>query len=384
MVWLCGWLAGELFALMVLVIGSYALVTGQPPPGMTEPLQIGPALAGGGFLLIWLTIWTIGGYAAMRELLRLVWAEDRIVVQPRALVVVRRLGPFVKRRELARRDIRRIYVRPPRGELLAQVFGSPMTLTDLGTPEERTAAARQLETVLQLRATPTAEEGALPAEWQEYQEVRGGLVLAPAGRTRRTQAKALAVLSAVVWSIGMLLIQGSLTEPAMWGLTAMVGAFAVWLTRQTLWLFRGRKEWRIDRGRIVYQRRYADEITELGEARALELTESVDSDNDHWYTLAAIMTDQPGKKPGQKITIHKTLHDPTEPRSLGLWLARRASIPFHDRVPTTAAKQAELTQLFDTLATSGPVGEWVARRLKNHTRRHTDNELSGPVYPQSN
>ncbi|MDW8343166.1 MAG: hypothetical protein RMM51_01590 [Verrucomicrobiae bacterium] len=371
--WLCGWLVGELIALAVLVTGLYSLITGQPPPGKTEPLELAPALVGGGFLLIWLAIWTIGGWAAAREFLRQVWAEDHIMIQPDGLLLVRRLGPFVKHQQIPRRDIRRIYVQPPRGELLAQVIGSPVILSDLGTTEERATAAQQLESALRLTETREADDGALPADWQEYHELRGGVVIAPAGATRRTQAKILAGVTAAGWSVVMLLINSSLREPTMWGLTAMVGALAVWLTRQTLWLFRGRKEWRIERGRIIHQRRYADEVTELGEARAIELTESVDSDHDHWYELVAILTDQPGKKPGRKITLHKTLHDPTEPRSFGRWLARRAAIPFHDRVPTDAQKQAELAELLTTLSQTGKVGGWLADRLKKYARRRSPN-----------
>jgi hypothetical protein len=144
----------------------------------------------------------------------------------------------------------------------------------------------------------------------------------------------------------------------------MVGALALWLIRQSLWLYRGRKEWRIERGRLVHQRRYADEVTELAEARALELTESADNDGDQWYTLAAILTDRPNQKPGQRATIHKTIHDPTEPRNFGLWLARRAAIPLRDLVPDETTRQAELTRLIEALAATGKLGRWLARRLR--------------------
>lgn len=39
-----------------------------------------------------------------------------------------------------------------------------------------------------------------------------------------------------------------------------------------------------------------------------------------------------GRSTGQRHTIAYALRDPTEPRRLGLWLARRAGIPFEDKV----------------------------------------------------
>ncbi|MCG3147803.1 MAG: hypothetical protein PCFJNLEI_01244 [Verrucomicrobiae bacterium] len=357
LVWLCGWVIGEAFALSILIAGLYALLSGNPPPGKDQPLDIGPALAVGGFLLIWLTFWTIGGVAAIRELLRSLWAEDRIDIRPDGLHLTRRLGPFVTRRQLARAEIRQIYQQRANSALFAQVGNQSIPLTDLGTPAERTTAVERLRVALQM-PDDRATTGILPVGWREITELRGGVVATPDPRTRRQQAHVVAVITGVVWSIVLLLIRGSLREPTLWGLTAMVGALALWLIRQSLWMYRGRKEWRIERGRLVHQRRYGTEVTELAETRALELTETTDSDGDRWYTLVAPVT-------GKPVTILKTIHDPTEPRNLGLWLSQRAAIPFHDKVPTDTARQADLNQLLDKLETTGRFGRWFARRFRN-------------------
>jgi hypothetical protein len=166
-------------------------------------------------------------------------------------------------------------------------------------------------------------------------------------------------MTGVVVSVMLLLIRGSLREPNLWVLTAMVGALAAWLVRQSLWLYRGRKEWRVERGRLVHQRRYGGEVTELAEARALELTEATDTDGDCWYSLAALVN-------GKPVTILKTIHDPTAPRHLGLWLSQRAAIPFQDKVLPEADRQAELTKLTDALAATGKFGRWLREKLAKH------------------
>lgn len=366
MVWLCGWLVGEIFVLTVLIVGLWALLTGSPPPGKNAPLEIMPTLAVGGFLLIWLTFWTIGGLGAMRELLRLLWAEDCIELGRDGLVLTRRLGPRVRRRQLAHSAIRQISLQRPRSELVAQVGTEWVTLTDLGTVAERESAAVTLQAALSLPAEPATTAG-LPVGWREIHELRGGVVVVPDPRVRRQRAHVVFFITGVVWSGVLLLVRGSLREPTLWGVTAMLGALGLWLIRQTLWMYRGRKEWRIEPGRLVHQRRYGDEITELAEVRSLELTESSDSDGDRWYALDAVAVPRPGQK-SASITILKTLHDPTAPRSLGRWLAQRAKIPLHDRVPTEADRRAEMQRQLEALAQSGKVGSWLARQLKKTGR----------------
>jgi len=362
--WLCGWAAGEAFALYVLVNGLRALLTGSPPTGGDEPKNIGAAVAVGGFLLIWLAFWTIGGLAAIRELLRSLWAEDCLSVQPDGLLVTSRLGPFVTRRHLPRSEIRRIYAQRPTTALMAQVGSNTVTLSDLGTPAERDAGADWLRSELRLSEALSVTGEALPEGWQEVTDFRGETALAPDLRTRRKQAYIVTVIAGAVWSGVLLLARGSLREPTQWGVTAMAGAVACWLTWQALWLFRGRKEWRIEHARLVHQRRYGAHVTELAEARALELTESSDSDGDRWYDLEALITDRPGQKPGRRRSIQRTIHDPTTPRSLGLWLAKRSAISFRDLVPDDAARDAELARVTDALANTGTFGQWLARLVK--------------------
>jgi hypothetical protein len=234
-------------------------------------------------------IWTVGGVMAIQELLRLVWAEDRLVLDRDALWRVRRRGPFTSTRALARNEIRRVFVQPANTALMVQLSSNLMELTDLGTPAERAEAGRRLCAAMELPDEGTsAEPAALPEDWQEAAGARGERLLVPNLQTRRQQAVAVAIVTGVVWTGLVLLARESLSEPNLWVVTLMLTVLGAWLARQTLWMFRGRKEWRIERGRLVHQRRFADEVTELCQARALELTESRDSDNDAWYHLHAI------------------------------------------------------------------------------------------------
>src|SRR5262249_37022271 len=93
--WLTGWAAGEAFALWMLVGGARSLLPPGPPSGgHPQPLSVGRAVAAGVFLLFWLTLWTFGGIAAGRELLRLLFGRDRFRVNYDRLEVEQSFGLF--------------------------------------------------------------------------------------------------------------------------------------------------------------------------------------------------------------------------------------------------------------------------------------------------
>src|SRR5688500_5672359 len=86
-VWLCGWAAGEWFALRVLIAG---VQSGQAWTVTSHPA----GLMVGGFLILWTTLWTIGGVAALISFLRSVAGVDRLIVTPEAWELERGIGPF--------------------------------------------------------------------------------------------------------------------------------------------------------------------------------------------------------------------------------------------------------------------------------------------------
>ncbi len=372
--WLCGWVVGEVLALLILGHALVALITGRPFMGSEPPPQIGFILFMMGFLLVWLAIWTAGGVLSIRELLRLLWAEDRIQLDIEFLWLTHRLGPFAKTRRLPRGDIRRVFIQPAgtgASALMAQTRENVITLADLGTPEERARASGDLRAALNLvEAVSNDPPATLPDQWQNIMDERGHLLLVPNLRTRRVHARIVSVVAILAWAVSGLLAWHCQRDPDLWVGTIIVSLATLWITKRALWLHRGRYEWRIERGRIIRQRRNGALVHEQIEAHALELTESTDSDNDRWYELKAIGLTLPGHTtrsllPGRKTApkdfqIDRTIHDPTGPRRLALWLSKRAQIPFHDRVPDDATRRAETAKALDQLARSGKLGNLLA------------------------
>ena len=104
-------LVGELAAGSVLLY----MIARLAAPGLIEhlPTTLGtPGGLGGlgimAFLTVWLLFWTIGGYAAMRELLRLLWSEDGVSWDSTGVTLDRRVGPFRSRRSLAAAEVREV------------------------------------------------------------------------------------------------------------------------------------------------------------------------------------------------------------------------------------------------------------------------------------
>ena len=139
--WLCGWAVGESFALWILVKGAVALLTGGPIDPGHAPLQVGPALMAGLFLVFWLTLWTFGGIAAAAELLRLLWGVDRINVASGQLTVTWSRGLFRNSRTFERHTIRRVLLAGRDDHVVLDTDRGRVDLTGMGTRPERSEAA---------------------------------------------------------------------------------------------------------------------------------------------------------------------------------------------------------------------------------------------------
>lgn len=371
-VWLLGWAAAEITVLALLGGGAWAWLQGRPLPG--QPQALVALLPVAAFLLLWVSFWTLGGVLALRQWLRCFWAEDRLTLTATELEWRQRLGPWRRRRTLPRRAIQAVRLAQRRsdrsGPLIAQLEDRQLELTQLGTPEQRRQAAERLSEALAITAiSPPAEErAALPRQWECEKLSFDSAVLVPNRRRRQRQALAMALIALPLdagWLV-MLNQVGSRLEllPLLLMLT-LIAAAASW---SALWLALGRREWRLDRGELVAQRRFAGRVTRLFAARALELRESSDEDGDLWYSLQATELRSIGARTGGPQVLCRSLHDPEEPRALGRWLMQRTGIAFRDQVPDEterlAIRQQELERLRTQLRSSGRLGRWVAERIK--------------------
>src|SRR5262245_63660346 len=102
----------------------------------------------GAFLLVWLSIWTLGGLAAGSELLRLLWGVDHINVDGRGLRVRWARGPFRIGRRFERSDIHRVSLSNRFEYLVLELGPRRVELSRLGTQAERREAAVALNSAL--------------------------------------------------------------------------------------------------------------------------------------------------------------------------------------------------------------------------------------------
>ncbi|MDM7952625.1 MAG: hypothetical protein QUV07_05335 [Cyanobium sp. CZS 25K] len=357
--WLCGWLAGEVFALGLLW-RFLATFPARAPSGQV-------ALPAALFVLVWVSLWTFGGAAALHQLLRALWSEDRLVVGADGRLERQvRLGPFRQRRALPSRDICGFQVRgvgAGAGPLVAELPGRSLEITRLGSGRQRQEAAEHLNRLLGLRPRPdNPAQAVLPAGWQELTPSFSSPLLVPDQGLRRRHRLVMGLVNLVVWGLLALSVAGALSRPGLWAAVVPFALLALACGWGLLWLAFGRLEWRLEPRLLVLQRRFGHQLRPLGEARALELVERVDSDGDRSYRLQAT---RPNNRP-LRVADHAA--DPTPLRSLGGWLAARAHVPFEDRVPTEEQRReqraAELERLRQQLAASGRLGRWAARQLE--------------------
>ena len=167
-------------------------------------------------------------------------------------------------------------------------------------------------------------------------EGRSALVPSPATRALQTRVALILLIAAL--GITAVFIDAAADDPSWRTPALLAAAVSIALSAWVSWLARGRNEWRIEAGSLVLQRRFGDRVTERFRATRLSLTQSADSDGDDWYALDAV-SDAAATEPAVSAAIDRKhrrrivrrMNDDATPRRLGLWLAKRAGIPFDDR-----------------------------------------------------
>ena len=315
--WLVGWVIGETFAL-----GMLGMLLGSLSGAISEqhlPLSAGEWLSSGAagfvilFLLVWVTFWTVGGIAAITQLLRTLAGADDISVHAGGIELVRRGGPFHRVRTFDRRSIRRVRMRHRDAALVADTASGTQVLTEFGTREERQAIHEWLRRQLGLDGQTAASDAAPPAGWEVTAADGGGTSLRKVVRRTRRARAVLAWLVMVAVSLGWFASLsperpiGSIPALVLTLLTACGAALTSW----------GRREWIVRPGQLTYRRRFAMWEWEQTFTNAhLEVTLNTDSDSDDHFSVVI-------KDGGARRTLHSEMNDSGETTDFAQWLASR-------------------------------------------------------------
>ncbi len=314
----------------------------------TIRISQGGALAMGGFVLLWLVIWTLGGMAAMTEFFRLLCGEDRMSSEGGGLTLEQSRGPFRKRREFPRDTIRRFLV-TARGALVVETTKGQVDLSRLGTLEERQAAAKRLESELGItRQDPATAPVQLPKGWEEIITPEGERAVAPAAAPRRVKARFCGVI-ALGTIAGLLAVIQHLTP------RSPLIALAI---------------------QLGLGRRFGSGVKDVFQARGFEVLFAADrSDRGDWYALDAVsdppatsvtaLSPLPGAKRKRVMTVSS---DPMAARQLGIYLARAGNVPFLDHT-APEVHAAEVARMKEQLGKAGALGRLAVRLVEISEKR---------------
>ena len=365
--WLAGWAVGEGFVCWILGRGAWSLLTGQPLGAGQKTLEFTAALPIGLFLVFWLILWTIGGVAAGRELLRLLFGRDILLARHDGLEIKHCCGVFRSQKRLPREEIRRFYRVSTSAPLCVETVSGTTILTSLGTPAERAELEQALNAEFGLESHPPAV-GALPKGWCEALSLERDAVLVKDPVVRRKQARTAWIICATLSVVPLYLLTAARDRPDLLGAVVFFIALASAVGSGAVWLSFGRYEWRLDKGRLLLQRRFGANRTPRFEAASLELVEDNSGEGGPTYLLTAVAVGAPARASSHNAgkhrrTIYSKSDDPTEPRNFGLWLSQRCQFPFVD-LTTTEAKAKDLEALKQQLAASGRFGRATLRVIE--------------------
>jgi hypothetical protein len=336
-VWLAGWLVGE--CVMVIVFGG--MLAGMFAAAFGITLSFASRMTPDGsapffvlFMLVFLTLWTIGGIAAGTAFLRTLAGRDSVSVSPAGLELEWRAGPFRRRRTLAHGTIHRVRIGLKNEPVIADTASGSVDITDLGTPDERRALHDWLHKHLVL--PDEAEARRLDAEvappgWEVEVEGMEARLSWPARRYRRFQA-------GILWAVAAMLFTGCLPaflpldpdgmlgspRPGADPTPLYIGAgilsllVAMWAT----WTMWGRAEWVAIPGRLTRRRRFASwqSAGQSFENATLDLRHTFDSDGDDRFELR-IRNETTHRR------IASSLHDEADEVRLAEWLSARTRFP---------------------------------------------------------
>jgi len=320
-VWLVGWAIGEALALGFLIMLIRSVVGSAA--GMSWPVPGGEWIAGGAagfvflFLIVWLSLWTFGGFAAIHEVLRSVAGEDRISAEPARIEVVRRAGLFRRVRTFDRSLIRRVRIRRHDKAVVMDTASSTEVITKYGTPDEREAMTEWLRRQLSLSDDGArVDVAAAPRGWRMAVDSDTTRLSRMDPQTRLTGpliAWVIVALTGLIW-FGSTKTESAFSSAVALVLTLLLASWAAWLTWSS-------REWLVQYGELTSHRRFGAWAWERSfKSARLEVVERTDSDNDDHYELKVI--GEQGKR-----TIASEMNDEAGIVDLGRWLSARTGFP---------------------------------------------------------
>ena len=151
-VWMVGWLAGELFALSALV-SSFGAWLSRFLGWESAPFQFDGVSGGdgmvGGFLVVWLTFWTFGGYMAGCTLLWQLGGKEIIEVSRQGMKISKKYFGIGGEKEYLAREISdlRLAVADQESGSRAIMFDYEFDTVEFGSDLHPTVVEEVLETL---------------------------------------------------------------------------------------------------------------------------------------------------------------------------------------------------------------------------------------------
>ena len=99
--WLCGWAVGEIAVLGTIGSEIIQIISGQETTG-----EFIVSLAGSGFLLIWVTVWTVGGAYAIYTWLWNISGKEILEISATSISITYKVGSFGKPKEYLQEHVK--------------------------------------------------------------------------------------------------------------------------------------------------------------------------------------------------------------------------------------------------------------------------------------
>ena len=329
-IWMMFWVVGEVVAIVLVVVmiaSALSAALGRPPLlASWAPPTDGSVTLFLFFLLIWLTLWTVGGIAAGTQLLRRLGGEDSIEITGNVLSLTWRAGPIRRRREIPRASIRRIRIQLKGGAVVADTDTGTVEISDLGNAEERRELHQWLGSQLGLAGEDHArlrEREMRPlerdVETHGYRDHRH-----PPDPADTSQSGARDAAGGRADVVGM----DRCAPPRLHTLRRLASLWprcaTMLVAASSLWFLSFRTEWTLRQGRMAVRRRVAHWTLrehEFSASSTIELEHHVDSDGDDRYKLVI-------KDSTRRRVLSSALDDQHELLALGEWLSARTGFTF--------------------------------------------------------